>query len=284
MGPGNTTIYKNFVVRFKYSIANKLFYSDFDSYVPGFIRKILIKKENLCFIPTNLSYLPKNNYTVLNNIDHHNKVIKQFNKSSNEVIKAKTFPNMIDLLKTVYSKNSSFNFLDFGGEEIDQYLVLKKEFKNINYFLMNQAKINEDFKFLIKKYNFDNFYIIDKEEDILNFEYDFVNFGSVIQYVPNYKSILNSIFKKTKKYILFSGTIFFEDTQRNDIIVKQINMWPNKMYSYFINYMTFIQIFKKNNFCIEFEKNNTTNNINFHNFDFYKFKNIFYKDLFFKKN
>jgi len=85
MGPGNTTIYKNFVVRFKYSIANKLFYSDFDSYVPGFIRKILIKKENLCFIPTNLSYLPKNNYTVLNNIDHHNKVIKQFNKSSNEV-------------------------------------------------------------------------------------------------------------------------------------------------------------------------------------------------------
>lgn len=149
---------------------------------------------------------------------------------------------------------------------------------------MNQAKINEDFKFLIKKYNFDNFYIIDKEEDILNFEYDFVNFGSVIQYVPNYKSILNSIFKKTKKYILFSGTIFFEDTQRNDIIVKQINMWPNKMYSYFINYMTFIQIFKKNNFCIEFEKNNTTNNINFHNFDFYKFKNIFYKDLFFKKN
>ena len=269
MGPGNTTIFKYFVMKFKYSIANKLFYSDFDSYVPGFIRKILIKKENLCFIPTNLSYLPKNNYTVLNNIDHHNKVIKQFNKSSNEVIKAKTFPNMIDLLKTVYSKNSSFNFLDFGGEEIDQYLVLKKEFKNINYFLMNQAKINEDFKFLIKKYNFDNFYIIDKEEDILNFEYDFVNFGSVIQYVPNYKSILNNIFKKTKQYILFSGTIFFEDTQRNDIVVKQINMWPNKMYSYFINYMTFIQIFKKNNFCIEFEKNNTTNNINFHNFDFY---------------
>ena len=98
----------------------------------------------------------------------------------------------------------------------------------MNYFLMKQAKINEDFKFLIKKYSFDNFYIIVKEAHMLNFEYDFVNFGRVLQYVANYKSILNNVLKNTKQYILFSGTIFFEDTQKNDIIVKQINMWPNK--------------------------------------------------------
>lgn len=265
---------------YKYFIANTLFNSSFDRFIPGFLRKNFIKKKRLYYVPTNLKFLPEKNYTILSNIDHHIKVINQFNQSSNEVVKTKSFPTMIELLKKLYTSDCKFSFLDYGGEEIDQYLVLKKEFKNINYFLINQKQINNDFRFLINKYNFSNFFIVDKEEDLLNFEYDFVNFGSVIQYISNYQSTLNIVLKKSKKYVLFSGVIFFVDALNEVIIVKQLNMWPTKLYSHFINYRKFIQTLKENNFNLNFEKENNTNLINFDN---HELESIFYKDLFFKK-
>ena len=268
-------------MKYRYFIANKLFNSNLDKFIPGFLRKNFIKKKKLFFVPTNLKCLPEKNYAILSNIDHHIKVINQFNQSSDEVVKTKSFPAMIKLLKTLYTSDCKFNFLDYGGEEFDQYLILKKEFKNINYFLINQKKINDDFRFLIKKYNFSNFFIVDKEEDLLKFEYDFVNFGSVIQYISNYQSTLNNVLKKARKYILFSGVIFFTDNLKDVIIVKQLNMWPIKLYLHFINYKKFIQTLKDNNFNLNFEKNNNTHIINFDN---HELESVFHKDIFFKKN
>ena len=42
-----------------------------------------------------------------------------------------TCPYLIHSLLMIFEKNKTFNFLDVGGENIDFFLELKKEFKNV---------------------------------------------------------------------------------------------------------------------------------------------------------
>ena len=125
-------------MKIKYLIANNLFSSRIAKIIPGYFRKILIKKENICFIPTKLNQLPLNNHPIFTNIDQQNEIIQKFNNNKKEV-SFKTYPNLINLLKKKYENDQQFNFLDFGGEFIDQYLILKKNFPLL-FFENNQLK------------------------------------------------------------------------------------------------------------------------------------------------
>ena len=85
----------------------------------------------------------------------------------------------------------------------------------------------------------------------MNHEYDFVNFGSVLQYIDDYDDVLEKILIKSKKYILISGIhLFKNDLLKPKYVVKQMNLWPRKPYLYFFNFSKFIDKFKKNNFKI----------------------------------
>ena len=270
-------------MKLKYHLTNKLFSSVLSNIVPGYIRKKLLKNQKIRFIPTKLNSLPRNNYPISPNINDQINVINKFSETQKEVTH-KTYPKLVNLLEKIYSEDEKFNFLDFGGEEIDQYLILKKKFKNINYFIINKKEINKIYDKLLEKYNYTNLFVLNNINEISKNEYDFVNFGSVLQYIDDYDLVLEKILVKSKKYILISGIHFFKNDQlKNKYVVKQMNLWPKKPYLYFFNFNHFIKIFKKNNFKIDFENENKSDEINYNNFDLEKISNTKYTDILFKK-
>ena len=108
-----------------------------------------------------------------------------------------------------------------------------------------------------------------------NYNYDFVFFGSCIQYINNYDNIIKKILPSAKKHILFSTTQFFNGNNLiKDIVVKQLNYMPKLYYLYFINLDFFIELFKEDNFKIEFNQKNETSNFNMDTFKFLNIKNI----------
>ena len=81
----------------------------------------------------------------------------------------------------IFEKNKTFNFLDVGGENIDFFLELKKEFKNVKYYVFNQEKVLENLKVLKDEHNLIDFNIVHSSSEIIENNYEFINFGSCIQ-------------------------------------------------------------------------------------------------------
>ena len=252
--------------------------------IPKFIRrKINNKFFPYYFLITDYQKLPYLNYINKNNLDKQKILIEKFDKNQKQN-SFMTCPYLHQLLLMKYNFNENFSFLDIGGENIDFFLQLKKNFKNVKYYIYNLEKINNDFIKLKLDFKYQNLNIISKIDEIFNNNFDFVNFGSCIQYFDNYETILKNITENSNQ-IFFSGTILFESDKENyqkHIIVKQVNIFPEVNYCYFFNKNFFYNFFYKKDFNLVFESKNITDNINFKNFGTL-FKKIEYKDFFFKK-
>lgn len=270
------------------NLFNKIFISErihlkkkyfFYKLVNFFLYK-LINLYNIFFIPCGLKKIPKFNYPIKSNYQAQINLIKKFNKNYKQN-SFMSYPKLSLLLSRLFKKNKNFNFLDFGGENIDCFLVLKKKFKNMNYFIINQKKYNNIFRKIKSEYFLEEFYILEYR-DLHKFNYDFINFGSVLQYINNHDTILKYILNFSKKFVLFSGAHFYKsDKIKNKFLVKQINVLPNKMYCYFFEINSFYKIFK-NNFKIIFNRKNITTQINYSNL-IKNINNIKYSDLLIKK-
>jgi hypothetical protein len=251
---------------------------------PKFIRRKIDKIFfKYYFLPTKLDKLPNSNYPEMGNLEYQKSLIKKFNDNGKQT-SFMTYPNLINLLLKNFNTNKSLNFLDIGGEKIDFYLKLKSEFKNINYFIFNQEKVIEPFYKLKTEFKYDNLNIIEKMDKIFNKDYDFVNFGSCIQYFDNYENLLEKISNCCEK-IFFSGTHLYNSSEqkfKNNIIVKQMNVLPQINYLYFFNRKKFFSILEKKKFTLIFENKNLTDNINYDNFESY-LGNISYSDFLFTK-
>ena len=259
---------------------NKLLSYQTNNFIIVKIQKKLMRIFDIYFVATNIQKLPENNYTINSNFDYQEEIVKKFNKTSN-LVSLNTCPKIVQMLKKLsLDENLKFNFLDFAGENIDFYLYLKKNFKNINYFVYNKKDINQDFIRLKEKYKFENITILKNIDEISNNKYDFICFGSVIQYVENYNQILLKIIKVSKKYIFFSGTHFFSKifNEKKRIIVRQVNFLPSEIYCYFFNFDSFMEIFITNKFSIIFKEKNTIGNVNYNNFGS-SLGNVIYTDL-----
>ena len=235
------------------------------------------------YLRENLKKLPDINYPDEESFEYQKKLIEKFNLIKNQT-SFMTYPNLIGLLQKKFKSDDNFNFLDVGGEKIDFYLNLKKNFKKINYFLFNQKSINKTFRQIQNEFKFADLYIIDETEDIFEKNYDFVNFGSCIQYFENYENLLIKI-TQNSKCILFSGTHLYNSTDekfKKDIIVKQVNLLPQVYYLYFFNRQKFFEIFNNRNFSLIFENKNLTDNVNYDNFKSY-LNDIQYSDFLFEK-
>lgn len=252
----------------------KKFFNSFYYLFPKFLRKKIKKKFfPYYFYYTDFTKLPASNYVNNNHYEIQEKLILQF-KLDQKQNSFMTCPYLHNLLLMKFSTDESFSFLDIGGEYIDFFLKLKKNFKNVKYFLFNLDKINDNFEKIKKKYDYKDLIIIKDLNLALNTNYDFVNFGSCIQYFDNYEHILENI-PRISNNIFFSGTTLFESNLENynkHIIAKQTNCFPDINYCYFFNKKFFYSFFFKKKFNLLFENKNLTDNINYNNF-----KNISYK-------
>ena len=270
---------------------------------PKFIKKILIiinmeDKKNFnskpvlknlkeyifpfYFLKSDLKQLPSLNYINNNHYEIQKELISKFakNQKQNSFM---TCPYLHELLLMRYKPSESFNFLDIGGEYVDFFLQLKKNFKNAKYYLFNINKINDNFKKIKKEYLFNDLFVIEDFNSACNNKYDFINLGSSIQYFDNYENILKNI-TKISNNIFFSGTILFESNKKDyekHIIVEQVNCFPDINICYFFNKKYFYDFFYNEQFSLLFSKKNSTDKLNFKNFK--DLKKIEYKDFFFIK-
>ena len=252
--------------------------------LPKIIRRLINKKIfKYYFLKTDLKNLPNLNYPQKGSLEYQKNLIKIFNNIKIQT-SSMTCPHLIELLLMKFKTDESFNFLDIGGEKIDFYLSLKKNFKKIKYFLYNQKSMIEQFHQIKLEFKYNDFHIIDNFEEIFKDNYDFVNFGSCIQYFDNYEEVLKRI-TNNSKYVFFSGTHLYdsltEDFNKN-IIVKQVNVLPQTNYLYFFNRKNFFKIFTEKEYELIFESKNLTDKINYGNFENY-FKNVQYSDFLFSK-
>ena len=259
-----------------------IFNLPFSNYLPGFIRKKLLKNNKITFIPTHLKSLPKKNYPVLFSQREHEKIYQNYIKTNK--ISFNTFEEIKIILNKKYKKEEHFNFLDFGGEKIDFYLNIVKEFKNINYFIINLPQINKDLQFLKEKYNLQNIFILKNLDELKSKNFDFVYFGSTIQYIDNYTEVLNNLLPLIKKHIFFSATHFFEKNDKiKNIVVKQLNYLPVEYHLYFINLDNFLVDLAKFDFEVQFNQINKTYKYNTKVFKNFNLNNLKYTDIFFEK-
>lgn len=253
--------------------------------IPKFIRRIFPKFDifRYYFLKTNLNNLPKKNYPEEGNLEYQISLIEKF-KILKRQSSSMTCPHLIQLLLLKYSPDQNFSFLDIGGEKIDFYLILKKKFKNIKYYLFNQKQMLKPFYEIKEIYNYKDLNLVDNYEELLATSYDFVNLGSCIQYFDDYETFLKKI-QKNSKYIFFSATHLYDSSDKNydkDIIVKQVNVLPQENYLYFFNRKKFFELFEEKNFELVFENENLTDNVNYNNFKSY-LDNIQYSDFLFLK-
>ena len=253
--------------------------------IPKIIRRQIDKKFfRYYFLKTKLKNLPQLNYPEKGNLEYQKKLIEQFDLSKNQS-SFMTYPQLIKLLTTKFETNKIFNFLDIGGEKIDFYLNLKKNFKNVKYFLYNQKSITDTFHKIKLEFNYQDFYVIDELNEILNINFDFINLGSCIQYFDNYEDVLKKI-TKNSKYIFFSGTHLYDSEEsvfEKNIVVKQVNVMPQINFLYFFNRKDFFKIFFEKKYNLEFENKNLTDKVNYDNFNNH-LNNISYSDFLFEKN
>ncbi len=196
-----------------------------------------------------------------------------------------TCPHLIQLMLLIFDKKDKVSFLDFGGEKIDFFLNLQKNFENLEYFLFNLKPINEIFKKIKSQYNYKNLHIVENIKEIYEKDFEFVNFGSSIQYINNYENILNNL-STNNKFTFFSGTHLYDsDSEKfsKDLIVKQINILPYVNYLYFLNRKNFFKIFTDKKFRLVFEEKNLTDRIRYKNFRHF-LNDVTYSDFLFKKN
>ncbi len=261
------------------SIIERLYKSNFINLLPKFFLRKLKKAFNYYFVEISEDSLPSKSHPTTAKLENQQILIKNFDNLN--YTPSTSCPYLIQLLKSLFiNKSETLSFLDFGGENIDHYLYLKKHIKNIKYFYFNQKENIEVMKKLNKQNNFESFNVLNSIEEIKEINFDFINIGSVIQYINNYKEVLNILISTNPKYVFFSAQTFYEKKYNNkeNIIVKQVNILPHVNFCFFFEYGSFINIFKIKSFLPIFKTLNLTDRVNFNNFN-KKLGKIEYIDL-----
>ena len=255
---------------------NKILNFEINNFIWLFISRKISRFCKIYFIPTDKNNLPKNNHP-LNNL----KVF--FENQYQDFLNSKfNFnKNVYYILKKKYKKNYKINFLDYGGENLDLYLFLKKNFPKIKITVINQSKLNKSLKNFIKTKKIKNVAVLSNIHQAKKRKFNFINFGSSLQYIKNFDKILQFLFKNSKGFIYISATsYFFKNKLNNKIIVRQVNLLPTILYCYIFNFKYIESLFSKYGYVITLKKINSYKKVNFNNFNF----KINYLDLLFKKN
>ena len=265
-----------------YRYLNAFYKSNFFDSLPVFLAKKIFKIFKVFFVETNLKSLPQNNHPGSLDYEIQKQIVQNFSNKS-----FKPFNSCSDLLEILHQKSTDekeIKFYDFGANNIDNYLYLSSKLKKIKYFYYDKSNFNDIVNKTIRENNLKNIFV-DQDFKLDKSDLDFVFFGSSLQYLKNYKNILNQFIKNQTKCFIFSLTPFYDsDFKTQDVIIKQINLHPIINYAFLINYKNFIDFMLLNNYKLESKKkNNLIKFLNFDNFDkSYKFVDVL--DLVFIKS
>ena len=264
-------------------VVNSLFKSKLLNFIPKRVIKRLIKKNKIFFIQTSLKNLPSNNYPFLLSLEDLDK--KKDIYSNNETkIPTNEFPYLSLILKLIFYEKEKFRFLDFGAQYIDNYFFLKNKNRNIEYYYHDLVENNKIVQEFVNFNNLENIEVLYRLEDICKKEYDFIYFGSVIQYVNEFKKLLQEILKKKPKYIYFSGLNIYQKNKNNFIICKQFNVFPQMNYCYFFKFDYLVDLICSKNYDLLYCSENPNSKINYSHINSHLNENCQYLDLFFKIN
>ena len=264
-----------------YSLLNLFLKSNIYNKSPKFIARKIFKLFKIFFVETNLQNLPNNNHPT--NIDKFEQ-LQLIEKSKKQFYKPfNTCHFMLEVFSIYESFKKKIKVLDFGANNIDNYLYLNKYLRNWEYIYHDLSHYNNLVKNLIKEKDLKNITVIENSS-IIKEPIDFAIFGSSIHYVNNYKEILEKNFFHKSQYIIFSHTPFHDsEYKKNDIVVKQVNISSVINYAYLIYYKGFISFMNKNGYeLISENKNNFIKFLNFRNFRNFNFINFL--DLIFVYN
>lgn len=264
-----------------YRYLNALLRSNFFDKLPRFFARRFFKIFKIFFVETKLNSLPENNHPININYELQEKIIKD---SSEKFFKPfNTCNYLLEILNIFSQYQKEIKFYDFGANNIDNYLYLNKNINNLQYFYHDKPHFNKIIKQIIKENRLENIFV--DEDFALNMsELDFAFFGSSIQYINDYKSVIKKMCKKNPKFFVFSLTTFFDSSSPSkDKVLKQVNLHPIINYSYLLNYKNFIDFMELNNYkLINKNKNNLIKFLNFKNFE-QSYKFIDALDLIFTK-
>ena len=261
-----------------YKILNLFLLTKMFDNISSFIARKIFKIFKIFFVETKLNSLPQENHK-LNKIDI-NQEIEIFNKVKNEnFIPWTAQDNLYEIIKEHNLKENKI--LDIGAGSLSLFAFLDKKITNLKYLYFDQplfCSLNKEIKLRLNLSNLKILHDLNNLDDNI----DLVYFGSALQYFDDYRSILIRVFNKSK-FILISLTPFFENLDKNNIVVKQVNMHPTIYYSYIFDIGKFVNFMKENNYILV--KKNRNFKIKFINFKNFKkeYKDLFMYDLMFKR-
>jgi putative methyltransferase (TIGR04325 family) len=261
-----------------YLLLNNFLKSKYFNKLPKFLARRIFKIFKIFFVETNLQSLPNINHPPTINISEQKKILE--NKNDQFYRPFSTCLYSLEILALYQTIKDKIRIIDFGANNIDNFIYLNRYLKNWEYIYHDQPAYNKCIADFVKDNNLKN---ISVENNLSNIkeDIDFVFFGSSIHYVNEYKEILNKIYKIKPKYLVFSHTPFYiSDKNDKDIVMKQLNIHPTINYAYLIEYYNFIKLMKENNYkLISQNKNNFIKFLNFKNFKDFSF--ISFLDLIF---
>lgn len=262
-----------------YKFLNKFLNSKYFDSLPKFFARKIFKITKIFFVQTNLKTLPTKNHPTEIHKDQE-EIIKNLNNTFYRPFSTCSY--LLELLSLYASLNKKIKILDFGANNIDNYVYLNRYLKNWEYIYHDLPAYNNYIDDFIKKKQFKNINVI-KNLSSMNEELDFAFFGSSIHYVNEYKEIIKKVSNLKSKYLIFSHTPFYKsNTHAKDIVMKQVNIHPTINYAYLIEYNNFIKFLKENNYeVISQNKNNFIKFLNFKNFEGFSF--LSFLDLIFKR-
>ena len=246
----------------------------------NFIWLYLIRKLSrfykIYFVPTKKKRLPKNNHPLG---DIKNLLENQLTNYESDNLQFNF--DLFKVLNKYFKKNSKIRILDYGGENLDMYLFLGRKFSNIKIIVINQPRVNKILKKIIKKEKIKNVSVVKNIDQLSLRSFNFIHFGSSLQYIDNYETILLRLLKGFKGFFYLKASSFFlKNVSKKNIVAKQVNLLPSILYCYIFNYRLIKSLFYKYKFFILSKKNNSFKKVNFKNFNI----DVKYLDiLFFRK-
>ena len=229
-----------------------------------FLHRKLARLSKIYFVPTKYKKIPKNNHPLINIEDRFKNQILDYKRG-----KKNWNINITKVIKKNFKSKDSINFLDYGGENLDLYLYLLELFPKMKITVINQKKLVENLDKFVKKKDIKRIYALNNFEKCRKTKFDFVLFGSSLQYLANYKIILHKIIKNLNGYLFIGASSFFRDKiEKKNIIVKQVNLLPIVLFCNIFNYNYLINFFTKRKLKLIYMKKNSFKKINYNNFNF----------------